>query len=215
MKLAKHFYRLQRPFLLPSQRTVDDEDYHQSLSDNSRELDRLLNELITTGARKHRLSDAFLRHIDRFNHELAFGTATVDHQPTPGGYQPVKINGMVTYRISGLLPPDGQPELCGQVWTLTPEEAIDVRQQRNQQQRLQLNVCCREDSYKMFVFIQDELIELLHRLMANQAVGHPLARMYQHLRQIYDNEKRAAEAEGRDLQNFRIRLLDRNEVLQR
>lgn len=117
-------------------------------------MDRLLNELITTGARKHRLSDAFLRHIDRYNHEMAFGTASTEHEDTPGrGYQPVKINGMVTYRISGLLPPNGEPALCGQVWTLTPEEAIDVRQQRNQQQRLQLNVCIVRYFY-LFLFFK-------------------------------------------------------------
>lgn len=51
--------------------------------------------------------------------------------------------------------------------------------------------------------------------MADRAVGHPLARTYQHLKQIYEEEKQVADSEGRNIENFRIRLLDRNEVLQR
>jgi hypothetical protein len=140
VKMASHFYKLQRPFLRPGQRIQEDEAAHNLLDDEAKELDMLLTNLITG---RHRQSSHFLGAVAQYNSEMAFGTATTQQQPVPGGYQPVKMNGMVTYRLSGINPPDDPVrlnEICGQVWTLNPDEAIALRQQRNVQQRLHLSV---------------------------------------------------------------------------
>uniref|UniRef100_A0A183C0L1 ATP-dependent DNA helicase n=1 Tax=Globodera pallida TaxID=36090 RepID=A0A183C0L1_GLOPA len=202
VKMEQQFYELQRPFLRPAQRLQKDEDAHNQLDNDSKQLDSLLNDLIMG---RHRLSNKFMKMVDRFNHELAFGTATTEQKPVPGGYQPVKMNGMVTYRLSGLNPPqnsDGstREELCGQVWTLNPDSAIDLRKRRNLDGGLRLD---------------DDLLELLHRLLAHQQIGHPLAGLYFHLKRIYEEAKQLqAAGDGPPIDNLRIRLLTRGEVMQ-
>uniref|UniRef100_A0A914H992 Helitron helicase-like domain-containing protein n=1 Tax=Globodera rostochiensis TaxID=31243 RepID=A0A914H992_GLORO len=201
VKMEQQFYELQRPFLRPAQRLQNDEELHNQLDDTSKHLSSLLNDLIMG---RHRLSNKFVKMVDRFNHELAFGTATTEQKPVPGGYQPVKMNGMVTYRLSGLHPPqnsDGstRDELCGQVWTLNPDSAIDLRKRRN------LDAGHRLD---------DDLLELLHRLLAHQQIGHPLAGLYFHLKRIYEEAKQQqADGEAPPVDNLRIRLLTRGEVM--
>uniref|UniRef100_A0A183CCM3 ATP-dependent DNA helicase n=1 Tax=Globodera pallida TaxID=36090 RepID=A0A183CCM3_GLOPA len=202
VKMEQQFYELQRPFLRPAQRLQKDENAHNQLDNDSKQLDSLLNDLIMG---RHRLSNKFMKMVDRFNHELAFGTATTEQKPVPGGYQPVKMNGMVTYRLSGLNPPqnsDGstREELCGQVWTLNPDNAIDLRKRRNLDGGLRLD---------------DDLLELLHRLLAHQQIGHPLAGLYFHLKRIYEEAKQLqAAGDGPPIDNLRIRLLTRGEVMQ-
>uniref|UniRef100_A0A183C4Y9 ATP-dependent DNA helicase n=1 Tax=Globodera pallida TaxID=36090 RepID=A0A183C4Y9_GLOPA len=201
VKMEQQFYELQRPFLRPGQRLQNDEDAHNLLDNNSKQLDNLLNDLIMG---RHLLSNNFIKMVDRFNHELAFGTATTEQKPVPGGYQPVKMNGMVTYRLSGLNPPrnaDGltREELCGQVWTLNPDNAIDLRKRRNLDAGLRL---------------EDNLLELLHRLLAHQQIGHPLAGLYFHLKRVYEEAKQQqADGEAPPVDNLRIRLLTRGEVM--
>jgi hypothetical protein len=51
------------------------------------------------------------------------------------------MNGMVTYRTSGMFPPlddegNPRPEMFGQVWTLNPDESVARRQQRGGPRRL-------------------------------------------------------------------------------
>uniref|UniRef100_A0A183CC21 ATP-dependent DNA helicase n=1 Tax=Globodera pallida TaxID=36090 RepID=A0A183CC21_GLOPA len=201
VKMEQQFYELQRPFLRPAQRFQADEETHAKLDNDSKQLDTLLNDLIMG---RHRLSTKFIKMVERFNHELAFGTATTERKPVPGGYQPVKMNGMVTYRLSGLNPPqnaDGstRDELCGQVWTLNPDNAIDLRKRRNLDAGLRLD---------------DDLLELLHRLLAHQQIGHPLAGLYFHLKRIYEEAKQQqAFGEAPPIDNLRIRLLTRGEVM--
>uniref|UniRef100_A0A183BU63 ATP-dependent DNA helicase n=1 Tax=Globodera pallida TaxID=36090 RepID=A0A183BU63_GLOPA len=201
VKMEQLFYDLQRPFLRPAQRLQADEEDHNQLDDNSKLLDCLLNDLIMA---RHPLSSKFIKLVDRFNHELAFGTATTEQKPVPGGYQPVKMNGMVTYRLSGLNPPrnaDGstRDELCGQVWTLNPDNAIDLRKRRNLDAGLRLD---------------NDILELLHRLLAHQQIGHPLAGLYFHLKRVYEEaQQQQAQGEGPPVDNLRIRLLTRGEVM--
>uniref|UniRef100_A0A183C0L0 ATP-dependent DNA helicase n=1 Tax=Globodera pallida TaxID=36090 RepID=A0A183C0L0_GLOPA len=202
VKMEQQFYELQRPFLRPAQRLQADEETHNQLDDNSKLLGCLLNDLIMG---RHPLSNKFIKLVARFNHELAFGTATTEQKPVPGGYQPVKMNGMVTYRLSGLNPPrnsDGstREELCGQVWTLNPDDAIELRKRRNLDAGLQLD---------------NELLELLHRLMSHQQIGHPLSGLYFHLKRIYEEAKaQQVDSDGPPVDNLRIRLLTRGEVMQ-
>lgn len=139
------YYRLLKPFLLPSQRSPEEEQQHNELDDETKELDLLLNTLITG---QHPNSKNFMRFARRYNKEFACGTITTISDPVPGGYQVVKLNGNVTFQMSGLHPPttlneDGEPlhkHLCGQVWTLDPDEAIYVRQARNDEDALGLSV---------------------------------------------------------------------------
>uniref|UniRef100_A0A183CLH7 ATP-dependent DNA helicase n=1 Tax=Globodera pallida TaxID=36090 RepID=A0A183CLH7_GLOPA len=202
VKMEQQFYELQRPFLRPAQRLQADEEAHTQLDNTSKQLDTLLNDLILG---RHPLANKFMKLVDRFNHELAFGTATTEQKPVPGGYQPVKMNGMVTYRLSGLNPPrnaDGstREELCGQVWTLNPDNAIELRKRRNLDARLHLD---------------NELLDLLHRLMSHQQLGHPLSGLYFHLKRIYEEAKQQqADAQGPPVDKLRIRLLTRGEVMQ-
>uniref|UniRef100_A0A183C069 ATP-dependent DNA helicase n=1 Tax=Globodera pallida TaxID=36090 RepID=A0A183C069_GLOPA len=173
VKMEQQFYELQRPFLRPAQRLQADEEAHIQLDDPSKLLDNILNDLIMG---RHPLASKFIKSVSRFNHELAFGTATTEQKPVPGGYQPVKINGMVTYRLSGLNPPrnaDGstREELCGQVWTLNPDEAIELRKRRNLDAGLNMD------------------------------------RVYEDARQ------HQALGEGPPIDNLRIRLLTRGEVM--
>uniref|UniRef100_A0A914HAT8 ATP-dependent DNA helicase n=1 Tax=Globodera rostochiensis TaxID=31243 RepID=A0A914HAT8_GLORO len=220
VKLEQQFYELQRPFLRPAQRLQNDEEVHNQLDNNSKLLDCLLNDLIMG---RHPLSNKFIKLVARFNHELAFGTATTEQKPVPGGYQPVKMNGMVTYRLSGLNPPrnaDGstREELCGQVWTLNPDDAIELRQRRNLDAGLQLDVCYSAillNFHSMFTFLQNDLLELLHRLMSHQQIGHPLSGLYFHLKRIYEEAKQQqSDRDGPSVDNLRIRLLTRGEVMQ-
>jgi len=84
-----------------------------------------------------------------YNNELACGKATTQDQPSrPGGYQPVKINNQMTFRLSGLNPPmnpDGSTRrlLFGQVWTLDPDLGVAERQTRNDEYRRGLDVNCK------------------------------------------------------------------------
>uniref|UniRef100_A0A183C837 Helitron_like_N domain-containing protein n=1 Tax=Globodera pallida TaxID=36090 RepID=A0A183C837_GLOPA len=201
VKMEQQFYELQRPFLRPAQRLQNDEEVHTQLDDNSKLLDCLLNELIMG---RHPLSNKFIKMVARFNHELAFGTATTEQKPVPGGYQPVKMNGMVTYRLSGLNPPrnaDGsmRDELCGQVWTLNPDDAIELRRRRNLDARLNLDV---------------ELLELLHRLLSHPQIGHPLSGLYFHLKRVYEEaQQQQIDGAGPPVDKLRIRLLTRGEVM--
>uniref|UniRef100_A0A183CMG6 ATP-dependent DNA helicase n=1 Tax=Globodera pallida TaxID=36090 RepID=A0A183CMG6_GLOPA len=202
VKMDQQFYELQRPFLRPAQRLQNDEEVHNQLDDNSKLLDSLLNDLIMG---RHPLSNKFIKMVARFNHELAFGTATTEQKPVPGGYQPVKMNGMVTYRLSGLNPPrnaDGstREELCGQVWTMNPDDAIELRKRRNVDAGLHLD---------------GELLELLHRLLSHQQIGHPLSGLYFHLKRVYEEAKQQqVDGDGPPVDNLRIRLLTRGEVMQ-
>ena len=54
----------------------------------------------------------------------------------------------------------------------------------------------------------------LHNLLIHPAIGHKFSRLYKCAREIYDEQKQIAIQEGRpeDIENFRIRLLDRSEV---
>uniref|UniRef100_A0A183C4Z0 ATP-dependent DNA helicase n=1 Tax=Globodera pallida TaxID=36090 RepID=A0A183C4Z0_GLOPA len=202
VKMEQQFYALQRPFLRPAQRLQNDEETHNQLDNNSKQLDYLLNDLIMG---RHQLSSKFIKMVDRFNHELAFGTATTEQKPVPGGYQPVKMNGMVTYRLSGLNPPrnaDGstREELCGQVWTMNPDDAIELRKRRNLAAGLKLD---------------EQLLELLHRLLSHPQLGHPLSGLYFHLKRVYEEaQQQQAQGEGPPVDNLRIRLLTRGEVMQ-
>uniref|UniRef100_A0A183BU62 ATP-dependent DNA helicase n=1 Tax=Globodera pallida TaxID=36090 RepID=A0A183BU62_GLOPA len=227
VKMDRQFYELQRPFLRPAQRQQKDEEEYNQLDDNTKQLDLLLNDLIMG---RHALSKKFIKCVDRYNHEMAFGTATTEQKPVPGGYQPVKMNGMVTYRLSGINPPrnaDGgyQPvkmngmvtyrlsginpprnadgstrdELCGQVWTLNPDDAIELRKRRNMDANLKLD---------------EELLELLHQLLAHQQIGHPLSGLYFHLKRVYEEAKeQQAQGQGPSVDTLRIRLLTRGEVM--
>uniref|UniRef100_A0A183CN26 ATP-dependent DNA helicase n=1 Tax=Globodera pallida TaxID=36090 RepID=A0A183CN26_GLOPA len=182
VKMERQFYELQRPFLRPTQRQQKDEEEYNQLDDNTKQLDLLLNDLIMG---RHALSKKFIKCVDRYNHEMAFGTATTEQKPVPGGYQPVKMNGMVTYRLSGINPPrnaDGstRDELCGQVWTLNPDDAIELRKRRNMDANLKLD---------------DELLQLLHQLLAHQQIGHPLSGLYFHLKRVYE-EAKEQQAQG-------------------
>uniref|UniRef100_A0A183CSK0 SWIB domain-containing protein n=1 Tax=Globodera pallida TaxID=36090 RepID=A0A183CSK0_GLOPA len=159
-----------------------DEEKHNQLDGSTKQMDLLLNDLIMG---RHALSKKFIKCVDRYNHEMAFGTATTEQKPVPGGYQPVKMNGMVTYRLSGINPPrnaDGstRDELCGQVWTLNPDDAIELRKRRNMDANLKLD---------------EELLKLLHQLLAHQQIGHPLSGLYFHLKRVYE-EAKEQQAQG-------------------
>uniref|UniRef100_A0A183BU64 ATP-dependent DNA helicase n=1 Tax=Globodera pallida TaxID=36090 RepID=A0A183BU64_GLOPA len=219
VKMEQQFYELQRPFLRPAQRLQSDEEAHMQLDDPSKLLDNILNNLIMG---RHPLASKFIKTVNRLNHELAFGTATTEQKPVPGGYQPVKINGMVTYRLSGLNPPrnpDGstREELCGQVWTMNPDDAIELRKRRNLDAGLHLDVRLLGSSAYLqisFLFFQEELLELLHRLLAHPLLGHPLSGLYFHLKRVYeDARQQQAQGEGPPIDNLRIRLLTRGEVM--
>lgn len=144
VKLHQRFQQLMRPFLPVNKRAVDAamDAALQQADDETMVLDELLALLISD---QHPESQNFMKRADRYNSELAFGSATTHMQPIPGGYQTVKMNGMVSYRLSGINPPladDGTPRepLFGQVWTLNPDEAIALRQGRNIEHHLGLNV---------------------------------------------------------------------------
>ena len=137
MKLGRRFYDLQKPFLLPTQRTAQDEAAHMALDDEAKELDLLLPLLIRD---RHILADSFLKKSYEYNREMACGSASTMRQATPGGYQVIKMNGMINYRTSGINPPPGQLPVFGQVWALPADEAINVRMQRNLDRNLRLNV---------------------------------------------------------------------------
>uniref|UniRef100_A0A914H8H6 ATP-dependent DNA helicase n=1 Tax=Globodera rostochiensis TaxID=31243 RepID=A0A914H8H6_GLORO len=201
VKMDRQFYELQRPFLRPAQRQQKDEEEFNQLDDNTKQLDLLLNDLIMG---RHALSKKFIKCVDRYNHEMAYGTATTEQKPVQGGYQPVKMNGMVTYRLSGINPPrnaDGstRDELCGQVWTLNPDDAIELRKRRNMDANLKLD---------------EELLGLLHQLLAHQQIGHPLSGLYFHLKRVYEEAKeQQAQGQGPSVDTMRIRLLTRGEVM--
>uniref|UniRef100_A0A183C072 Uncharacterized protein n=1 Tax=Globodera pallida TaxID=36090 RepID=A0A183C072_GLOPA len=61
----------------------------------------------------------------------------------------------------------------------------------------------------------NELLELLHRLMSHQQIGHPLSGLYYHLKRIYEEAKQQqSDSNGPSVDNLRIRLLTRGEVMQ-
>jgi len=55
----------------------------------------------------------------------------------------------------------------------------------------------------------------LETLLRNPVIGHPYTRVFQCAKEIYDAEKQRAIAEGRSMENFRLRLLNRSDVLAR
>jgi hypothetical protein len=48
--------------------------------------------------------------------------------------------------------------------------------------------------------------------MRHEIIGHPYARMYRRLREIYDEETENAEDEVRSRRRMRIKILDRKEA---
>jgi hypothetical protein len=136
------FYNLQKPILLASQRKAEDQRQHDQMSPENRELDELLANWIRRSREGVPDPDAedFLNKITFYNNEFACGCASTEKEASrPGGYQPIKMNGMVTYRTSGIIGPPGRPEMFGQVWTLDPDESVARRQQRGESHRLNVN----------------------------------------------------------------------------
>uniref|UniRef100_A0A183CD57 ATP-dependent DNA helicase n=1 Tax=Globodera pallida TaxID=36090 RepID=A0A183CD57_GLOPA len=164
VKMEQQFYELQRPFLRPAQRLQNDENAHNQLDDNLKHLDSLLNALIM-GC--HPLSSKFIKMVARFNHELAFGTATTEQKPVPG--------------------------------RLPAYDAINLRRRRNLDAGLQLD---------------EELLELLHRLLSHPQIGHPLSGLYFHLKRVYEEaQQQQVDGDGPPVDTLRIRLLTRGEVM--
>jgi hypothetical protein len=142
------FYNLQKPILFAGQRRAEDQRKHQEMDAETRRLDVLLAtwmERSRQGGPDANAED-FLNKITFYNNEFACGCASTEQEPSrPGGYQPIKMNGMVTYRTSGLFAPrdeegNSRPELFGQVWTLNPDESVARRQQRGEPHRLNVNI---------------------------------------------------------------------------
>ena len=136
-----------KPFLFANQRREEDRRKHQQMSPENKILDEYLA-LLLNRSRQGLPDDGaedFLNKITFYNNEFACGTATTQQEASrEGGYQPIKMNGMVTYRTSGINPPldkEGNPrsELFGQVWTLNPDDSVARRQQRGVAHRLDVN----------------------------------------------------------------------------
>jgi hypothetical protein len=142
------FYNLQKPILLANQRRPEDQRAHQQMDSAAKELDVLLATWLHRSRRglPDDGAEDFLNNITFYNNEFACGCATTEQEPSrPGGYQPIKMNGMVTYRTSGMFPPlddegNPRPEMFGQVWTLNPDESVARRQQRGEPHRLNVNI---------------------------------------------------------------------------
>ena len=49
-------------------------------------------------------------------------------------------------------------------------------------------------------------------MMRSEEFGHPYARAYKRLKEIYDEETQNAEAEGRVRRNMRIKILSREQA---
>jgi hypothetical protein len=154
VKLSDDYYRLLMPFLPITQRRLEDQQRHEQLDDRGRQLDLLFWSL--TEKNRMGLPDPgvknFLDNSMWYNNEFACATATTQQEDSrPGGYQPIKMNGMVTYNMGGIFsPPDAKgnprPLLCGQVWTLDPDESVTARKQRNESRdtrhRLRVYLIC-------------------------------------------------------------------------
>lgn len=145
-----------KSFLPPEQRSEDDERKHERLAEEAKELDLLLHTLISG---QHPDKKDFLKYARKYNQEFACGTISTQKQHVPGAYVPIKINGQVGFNLSGLHRPanpdpatgEQRVHIGGQVWTLDPDEAINVRRNRNNDERLGLSV--RKFKFKFRVII--------------------------------------------------------------
>ena len=142
--LSNAFYKLQKPHLFATQRSAEDEQQHNQLpNDAAKQLDELFARMQNRLRRglDDPVANKFYNQSMLYNNEFACGCATTHQEASrPGGYQPVKMNGQITFRVSGIRPPDQRSALFGQVWTLEPQEAVASRIERNMNRRPRLNV---------------------------------------------------------------------------
>jgi hypothetical protein len=97
---------------------------------------------------------------------------------------------------------------------LDPDESVTARKQRNQSRDRphRLRVYFTRISLAISSIQQDDILEQLDKLMRHEVIGHPYAKMYRRLREIYDEEAEAAEEDERDRRSMHIRVLDRKEA---
>jgi hypothetical protein len=108
---------------------------------------------------KFKQSKKYFENIKFYNNELAFGSISIDSKEDVG-WGVDKINGLITYNMSGMQPPGGQLLRHGQVYTLDTDDAMAVRGNR-----------VADLSDKM----NPELVRKLHEMIVEV---NPLAKLY-------------------------------------